>query len=172
MAALPEFAAFARHEHPRLVGALTLYCGDLGVAEELAQDTLVRCRERWSRVAAANEPGAYAHRVAINLANSRFRSRSAERRVLRRAAAGLEGAHEDPCSAEGLAVRRAVSSLPTRQREVIVRRFFLDEDVATVAVAMGLASSSVRSATTRALETLRMSFDVVIREREEAHDAS
>lgn len=172
MAAPPDFAAFARREHPRLVGALTLYCGDRAVAEELAQDALVRCRERWSRVAAADRPGAYAHRVAINLANSRFRRRSAERRALRRAAAGAEGVHEDPCGAEELAVRRAVSALPARQREVIVRRFFLDEDVATVAAAMGLATSSVRSATTRGLGTLRAVFDVVLPDREEARDVS
>lgn len=154
------------------MGALTLYCGDPAVAEELAQDTLVRCREKWSRVAGAERPGAYAHRVAINLANSRYRRRSAERRALRRAAGGAETAHHDPCGADGLAVRRAVSSLPERQREVIVRRFFLDEDVATVGDAMGLAPGSVRSATSRALDTLRTTFDVVLPTHEGAHDAS
>ena len=172
LAAPPEFAAFAHEEHPRLVGALTLYCGDPLLAEELAQDALVRCREKWSTVAAADRPGAYAHRVAINLANSRFRRRRAERRALRRVTGGVETAHHDPCGADGLAVRRAVSSLPARQREVIVRRYFLDEDVGTVADAMGIAPGSVRSATTRALDTLRTTFDVALPDREEAHDAS
>lgn len=172
LATPPEFAHFARQEHPRLVGALTLYCGDPGIAEELAQDTLVRCRERWDRVAGADRPGAYAHRIAINLANSRFRRRSAERRALRRVTDGAETAHHDPCGADGLAVRRAVSSLPPRQREVVVRRFFLDEEVAVVAGAMGIAPGSVRSATTRAIQTLRTTFDVVLPDREEAHDAS
>ncbi len=154
------------------MGALTLYCGDPALAEELAQDTLVRCREKWSRVAAADRPGAYARRIAINLANSRFRRRGAERRALRRVAAGVETTHHDPCGADGLAVREAVSSLPARQREVLVRRYFLDEDVATVADAMGVAPGSVRSATSRALDTLRTTFDVVLPAREEAHDAS
>lgn len=154
------------------MGALTLYCGDVGVAQELAQDTLVRCREKWERVASAARPGAYAHRIAINLANSRFRRRSAERRALRRVAGGADTAHHDPCGADGLAVRRAVSSLPPRQREVVVRRFFLDEEVAVVAAAMGIAPSSVRSATTRALEALRTTLDVLLPQPEEAHDAS
>jgi DNA-directed RNA polymerase specialized sigma24 family protein len=35
-----EFAAFCIKEHPRLVGALSLYCGDRVLAEELAQDAL------------------------------------------------------------------------------------------------------------------------------------
>jgi len=172
VAAPPEFVTFARQEHPRLVGAMTLYCGDAALAEELTQDTLVRCREKWDRVAATDRPGAYAHRIAINLANSRFRRRSAERRALRRVAGGADTAHHDPCGADGLAVRRAVSSLPPRQREVVVRRFFLDEAVATVAAAMGIAPGSVRSATTRALETLRTTFDVTLPQHEEAHDAS
>lgn len=153
------------------MGALTLYCGDAGVAEELAQDALVRCREKWAHVAGADRPGAYAHRVAINLANSRFRRHRAERRAMRRAGEQVSEAHHDPCGADGLAVRSAVSSLPQRQREVIVRRFFLDEDVATVADAMGLAPGSVRSATSRALKALRASFDVVLPTREEVHDA-
>jgi predicted RNA polymerase sigma factor len=36
--------AFCRHEHPRLVGTLSLYCGDADLAEELAQEVLCRCR--------------------------------------------------------------------------------------------------------------------------------
>lgn len=43
-------AEFCRREHPRLVGALSLYCGDSDVAEELAQEALIRAadRERWA----------------------------------------------------------------------------------------------------------------------------
>lgn len=35
---------------PQLVGALTLHTGDRAVAEELAQETLVRLWQRWPRV--------------------------------------------------------------------------------------------------------------------------
>lgn len=41
-------AAFCHREYARLVGALTLYCGDGDVAQELAQEALVRACERWS----------------------------------------------------------------------------------------------------------------------------
>lgn len=164
-----DFDAFARREHPRLVGALTLYCGDPAVAEELAQDALVRARERWSRVSAADRPGAYVHRIAINLANSRFRRRAAERRAVARLAGQERTIHHDPCGADGHAVRRAVAALPPRQREAVVRRYFLDESVAEVATAMGIAPSSVKSATHRALEALRTSVDLSL---EEAHDGA
>lgn len=164
-----DFDAFARREHPRLVGALTLYCGDPGVAEELAQDALVRARERWDRVSAADRPGAYTHRIAMNLANSRFRRWNAERRAVARLAGQQPSTYDDPCGVDGHAVRRAVAALPPRQREAVVRRYFLDESVAEVATAMGIATSSVKSATHRALEALRASVDL---SPEEAHDGA
>jgi RNA polymerase sigma-70 factor (sigma-E family) len=168
------FEAFARREHPRLVGALTLYCGDPGVAEELAQDTLVRVRERWTRVSAAERPGAYAHRIAINLANSRFRRRSAERRALARLAgiAPPPGSEDPSARSDGEAVRAAVAALPPRQREVVVRRYFLDESVADVAAATGITEGSVKSATHRALASLRDGLGVELGEREEARDGA
>ena len=64
------FEAFCRREYPRLVGVLSLYCGDAGVAEELAQEALVRVYESWRRMHTMASPGAWVHRVAINLASS------------------------------------------------------------------------------------------------------
>jgi predicted RNA polymerase sigma factor len=43
-----EAVELCRSLHPRLVGTLALHCGDVGVAEEIAQDALVRVVERWS----------------------------------------------------------------------------------------------------------------------------
>jgi DNA-directed RNA polymerase specialized sigma24 family protein len=85
-----EFAAFCVEEHPRLVGALSLYCGDRAVAEELAQDALSRACRDWNKIRHLGSPGAWTHRVAINLANSYFRRAAAETRAKRR----LQGADE------------------------------------------------------------------------------
>lgn len=51
------------------------------VAEDLAQDALLKACGRWSKVSTMTVPGAWLHRVAINLANSYFRRRKAERHV-------------------------------------------------------------------------------------------
>jgi DNA-directed RNA polymerase specialized sigma24 family protein len=40
---------FYRREYPRVVGALSLYCGDRFVAEELAHEALVRARGAGAR---------------------------------------------------------------------------------------------------------------------------
>jgi DNA-directed RNA polymerase specialized sigma24 family protein len=67
--------AFCRREYRRLVGALSLYCGDPSVAEEVAQEALYRACRRWSQVSQIQAPGAWVHRVAINIANSAYRRR-------------------------------------------------------------------------------------------------
>lgn len=167
-----DFEAFAREQHGRLVGSLTLYCGDRWVAEELAQDALVRARERWDQVREMQAPGAWVHRVAMNLANSRFRRIGAERRAYRRFGADGDRAVNDPDPAEALAVRRAVAALPDSQRAALVFRYFLDLSVAETAAAMGMRPGSVKSATHRAIAALRERFDVNLLETEEAHDGS
>lgn len=69
----------------RLVGALTLATGRRAVAEELAQEALVRVWQRWGRVSQLDVPEAWAVRVGLNLAGSWHRRRQAEWRASRRA---------------------------------------------------------------------------------------
>lgn len=96
---------------PRLVGSLTLYCGDLGVAEDLAQEALARAWGRWRHVSTLDAPERWVYRTAFNLARSRFRRLAVERRVHRLAPA----AAPLPDTATAVAVRAAVSALPPRQ---------------------------------------------------------
>src|SRR3954470_5258903 len=117
MAAPEDLVQFCTATHPRLVGFLTLFCGDRLVAEEIAQDALERACARWSMVSRSPSPEAWVHRVAINLIRSRYRRSAAERRALARH--GPDARHE-PENADVLSVRRAVSDLPARQREAIL----------------------------------------------------
>ena len=83
VAEVPEdLARFCREQRPQLVGSLGLYCGDVGLAEELANEALARVCRDWNHVRDLERPGAWAHRVAMNLANSWFRRRGAERRAV------------------------------------------------------------------------------------------
>lgn len=110
-------AAFCRREYARLVGALTLYCGDRHAAEELAQEALVRACERWPKVRQMQAPGAWVHRVALNLAKSRLRRGKAELRAYIRHGPQGKAVHGgDPD--EALTMRQAVSRLPATQRSV------------------------------------------------------
>ena len=48
-----------RMESAKLIGALTRVTGDVGVAEELAQDALVAALERWPETGVPARPGAW-----------------------------------------------------------------------------------------------------------------
>lgn len=149
-----ELAAFCSAQYPRLVGSLSLYCGDRDVAEELAQEALLRAMQRWPSVRRKRSPAAWTHRVALNLVHSRYRRRQAERRAIARSS-GDRAEHEPPDQAAGLAVRGAVAALPRRQRACLVWRYYLGWSVAEVAEALGVSSAAVSSLTYRALEALR-----------------
>jgi RNA polymerase sigma-70 factor (sigma-E family) len=149
-----ECERFIAELHPRLVGGLTLQCGDRALAEELAQETLVRVWDRWAVVASADSPEAWAWRVALNLSASWFRRRGAERRATGRLAVVPQ---REPSSdaADRLAVREAVAALPARQRAVLVLRYFDDLGVSDAAAALGCAPGTVKSLTHKAIAGLR-----------------
>lgn len=170
MGAPDALVEFYRREHPRLVGALSLYCGDVAVAEELAAEALVRACERWPDLEKMDAPGAWVHRVAINLANSYFRRRQAARRARSRM---RHRPHRDEDVGEAVAIRRAVSSLPARQRHAIVLRFYLGLSVEQTAAEMDASGSAVKSLTYRAMQSLRSQFaDDLGMPAEEADDAT
>lgn len=160
MAPPEELVLFCRREHPRLVGALTLYCGDRAVAEEIAQDALATVCERWEQVRRMAAPGAWAHRVAINAASSRFRRRAAGRRALHRLGSRASDDRSDVDTAEAVAIRQATASLPARQRQTVVLRFYLQLSVSETAQWMDASEAAIKSLTQRALAGLRERLDL------------
>lgn len=150
-------AAFCAEQFPRLCGGLALYVGDRAVAEELAQEALLRACTHWQRVSRLQSPQGWVWRVALNLATSTLRRRAAERRANRR----LEGpdvvrARDDTdVTHDRLAVRQVIASLPTRQRTALVLRFYADLSVEDTAQRMGATPDSVRSLTKRAVAAIR-----------------
>jgi DNA-directed RNA polymerase specialized sigma24 family protein len=65
-----DFDEFCAQEFPRLVGALSLWCADRDVAEEIAQEALAHTYRDLKRVSDLDRPGAWTRRVAMNLARS------------------------------------------------------------------------------------------------------
>jgi RNA polymerase sigma-70 factor (sigma-E family) len=152
-AAQDALEVFCRREHPRLVGTLSLYCGDVAVAEEIAQEALYRACRRWPQVAEMAAPGAWVHRVAVNLANSAYRRRRLERRVAAGPPAPVDP--DDPDVAGALVVRQAVAVLPRRQRAALVLRHFGGYSVAETAELLGVSEGAVKQLTHRAITALR-----------------
>ncbi|ALG06874.1 SigE family RNA polymerase sigma factor [Kibdelosporangium phytohabitans] len=150
----PAFEEFVRARSPALLRTAFLLVGDRGHAEDLLQTTLLRVAWRWS--AASAQPEAYARRVLVNLTRDRWRNLS--RRVRERHQSDLpQQASLDSADriAERDALVQALRQLPTRQREVIVFRFYADLTVADTARALGCNAGTVKSYTNRALSRLR-----------------
>jgi RNA polymerase sigma-70 factor (ECF subfamily) len=148
-----EVEAFCRAAWPRLVGGLALWCDSRAVAEELAQETLVRVWERWARVGGLEDPEAWMWRVAINLSRSSHRRSVAERRALQRVG-GVRVLVPEPTVVDE-ALLAALRALPERQRRAVVLRHVVDLPISSVAGAMGCAEGTVRALTHQGLERLR-----------------
>lgn len=154
-------AEYIERRRASLVGALFLYCGDRDAAEELAQESFVRLWQRWGAV---DDPDRWVHRVAFNLARSRWRRRQAERRALERVhARPVEPALGPEHAAVVTTVLAALTELTPRQREAVVRRYFMDEPVAEIAEAMRCATGTVKATLHQAVGRLR-SLDVDVAE--------
>ncbi|MDP9224734.1 MAG: RNA polymerase sigma factor [Actinomycetota bacterium] len=131
-----------------------MYCGNIDVAEELAQETLMRVVRDWRKVQKMESPEAWAHRVALNLANSLFRRRVAEARAKERIA-GQPRRSVPPPSARDIAVRQAVTTLPRRQKTALMLRYFAGLSVRETAEVMQCPQGTVKTLTFQAVATLR-----------------
>lgn len=151
-----DFDGFCRTEYPRLVGAMSLYLRDPQEAEDVAQEALVRACRRWRSVSRLDSPGGWTYRCAVNLARSAMRRRL----VRRRAAPRLVDPAPVADDAEAGALRLLVHDLPPAQRAVVVARYFLQLTVAETAEVLDLSDDAVRSHTKRALQALRVAYDL------------
>ena len=149
-----ELRDFCSAEYGRLLGTLTLYCGDRGLAEELTQEALARACASWSKVRRMDAPGPWLNRVGINLANSHFRRRGAESRA-REKLESRATSSPDPDHDVEMVLRREVAALPKRQRAALVLRYYGDLSVASTADALGTSEGSIKRLTHEAINTLR-----------------
>lgn len=163
-----SFSEFCHGEFPRLVGTLTLYLGGNDGAEELAQEALVRAFQRWKRVSRLNNPGGWVNHVAINLANSHWRRRVAERRARARLIEQQSDSRDSDDLIAALAVRSAVARLPRRERTVVVLRHFVGLSVTEVADLLHCPEGTVKRLTHNGIQALRKSA-VLEDFKEESH---
>jgi RNA polymerase sigma-70 factor (ECF subfamily) len=156
---MEDFGAFCAEVHPRLVGALSLYCGESAVAEELAQEALAIAFRDWSKVQQTDDRAGWVFRVGFNLCNSYFRRRAAERRANARLEqrSTIAPAREPE---EAVAIRQLVARLPRRQRTAVVLRFLADYSVAETARIMDCPEATVKTLTRRGLAALRLQDDI------------
>ena len=168
---LGEQQRFCAAVWPRLVAAVTHYCGDVHVAEELVQEALVRACRRWSHVSGLSSPEGWTYRVAVNLANSAWRRQRAELRAYSRHGPS-EPLTRSVAVEDQQAVHAALQALTDRQREAVILRYLLDLSVEQTAELLGKRPGAVRALTHRAIARLRSALDLADDMTEEADDVT
>jgi len=126
---------FLHTSYPRLVAAIALVCGSRPVAEDAVQEALLRAWERSEKGDEIDSLEGWVTTVGLNLARSGLRRIRTERRARARLAGSAVG---QPPSADRIDVDRALATLPRRQREVVVLRYYLQFDTHEVATVLGL----------------------------------
>ena len=145
-----DFVGFVQSASPRLLKAAWFLCGDPHRAEDLVQAALEKVYLRWNRLR-DGEPLAYARQCLFT--QQVDEGRRGRREVLtdtppeRTAAAGDPGPTD-----EVVALLRA---LPTRERQVVVMRYYADLPEAEVAGMLGVSVGTVKSCGSRGLARLR-----------------
>lgn len=129
----------AASQHALLRSAFLL-TGDLGRAEDLVQDALVKVCLRWTRLRATN-PDAYVRTVMYRTNISWWRSRRDSPVPTVRVPVPV--AHDD-ATVRRLVVHGALGRLTDRQRAVLVLRYFDDLTETETAHVLGISVGSVK----------------------------
>jgi RNA polymerase sigma-70 factor (sigma-E family) len=154
---------YAAH-YRSLVRMAALLLRDSGEAEEVVQDAFVAMHDAWRRLRDADRALAYLRQSVVNRARSALRRRA----VRERHATEPDGErHRHLPSAESEAMRaedrraivEALRTLPERQREAIVLRYYADLSEADTASAMRVSRGAVKSHTSRGMAALRTSLE-------------
>jgi RNA polymerase sigma-70 factor (sigma-E family) len=163
-----EFREFVAARSPALLRTAYLLTGDWATAEDLLQTALTKIFLAWKRLGEIEAVEPYARRVLVNTSISWWRRRWHGERpteVLPERAAPDRVDEQ----LERDALWRHVKALPARQRAVLVLRFYEDLSEAQTAATLNISTGTVKSQTSRALNTLRQRLgDEQLRAAEQA----
>ena len=143
-----EFTEFYASSAAALRRTAYVVVRDWQLAEDLTQQAFAKLYVAWPRVRAETRM-AYARRTVVNECLSHLRRHRPESPtdVLPERSAPI---HDDVPD-----LGTALAALPDRQRAIVALRFLDDLSVAEVGRVLGIADGTVKSQTSRALETLR-----------------
>jgi RNA polymerase sigma-70 factor (sigma-E family) len=145
---------------PGLVRLAVLMLGDRPSAEDVVQDAYAELYRRWSRLRDPTRALTYLRSTVLNRSRSVLRRRKVALRHDQHPAepaiwsAEHSAEHSAVLSEDRREVLLALTKLPTRRREILVLRFYLDLTDAEIAETLGISRNTVRSAASRGLAAL------------------
>jgi RNA polymerase sigma-70 factor (sigma-E family) len=141
---------------PAMVRLATLLTRDASVAEEIVQEAFVGLHGRWHRLLEPAAAHGYLRTSVINGARSALRHRNVVERHSEPGPVAPAGPEEHAIqSVEDARVLAALRTLPRRQQEVLVLRYYADLSEHDIAVTLGISRGAVKSHAHRGLAALR-----------------
>jgi RNA polymerase sigma-70 factor (ECF subfamily) len=162
-----SFATLLDRNRNLVVNYLARLVLNRAIAEELAQDVFIRVyrsRQRWEPTAKFST---WLYRITTNVALNHFRDQKRTQHhisldmqdaaPLRRQVQDVAVLVEDRLVRDVVAqqIRRAIRSLPAKQRAAVIMHKYDDMDYSQIAGALGCSPSAVKALMFRAYETLR-----------------
>jgi RNA polymerase sigma-70 factor (sigma-E family) len=146
-----------REHYRSLVKLASLLIDDRATCEEVVQDAFVAVFRSSARLRDESRLPAYLRSAVLNGARSQLRKRQVRNRLR-----SVDAPVADVASAETgaliaddqRAVLAALRSLPDRQRDVLVLRFYLDLSESEIATTLGIGAGTVKTHTRRGLDAL------------------
>jgi len=149
-----EFTAFVAERGQTLLRIAHALTGNREAAQDLVQGALAKAYARWPRIHGDAE--AYVRKIIYNDRASAWRRAGTRNEVI--VAEVPDRAverHHDQDVTDRITVQKALLTLPTRQRAVLVMRYLEDRSVEETAEVLGCRPGTVASQASRALSKLR-----------------
>jgi RNA polymerase sigma-70 factor (sigma-E family) len=147
-------------EYRSLVRLSAVLVGDVSTAEEVVQDSFIAMHSAWRRLHDTDKAVHYLRRSVVNRSRSVLRHRIVADRHAPKPDPDMPSAeHGAIALLERSAVISALRTLPVRQREALVLKYYLDLSEEQVASVMKISRGAVKSHTARAKAALRSTLE-------------
>lgn len=151
-----DFDAFVRARTPALLRSAYLLTGDQYLAQDLVQSALIRTHRAWRRLETQAHAEAYTRRAMYHVQVALWRRRPKESTMDTPPEPRYHAPDEAGAVLNRVLLRNALAKLTSRQRAVLVLRFFEDLSETETAQLLGVQVGTVKSQTSKALARLRV----------------
>jgi RNA polymerase sigma-70 factor (sigma-E family) len=147
-------ALFEEH-YASLVRMARLLVDDRETAEDVVMEAFTSLYRRWTAIRDPAEAHRYVRSSVLNGARSQLRRRHESRSPQQEAARDGHETNESDRST----VTQLLATLPYRQRQVLVLRYFVDLTEAQIAYELGVSPGSVKTHASRGLAALARALE-------------
>jgi RNA polymerase sigma factor (sigma-70 family) len=154
-----SYETFYKRYQPRLTRYLVSQASDIGVVEDVVQETMIAAYDKLEEVQTYERPDSWLFKVATRKLR-RMEARARERCLLPEDLAGAEddlrlAAADDKWIDDHIDLVAAIRSLPRRQCEVISLHYLVGYTLTETAQILGIAESTVKTHAYRGLSFLQ-----------------